>query len=59
MMRRLPGWPGDELHDLIVKFKTPYFNPHCDGSEYYRRLSDDTVAQNFYANLCGMCHVVS
>jgi len=58
-MRRIPGWPGDELHELLVRFKTPLFNPTCNGSDKIRRISDETVALNFSGKLCGECHVVS
>ena len=60
-MRRIPGWPEDELSRTLVKFQTPYFNPHCDGGVFKeRRLSDDFIAnKGMVPILCGMCHVVS
>ena len=57
-MRRLPGWPHEELVDLLVKFRTPYFNPVCaNESTLSRKLSDDEVALSFYGATCGLCHI--
>lgn len=58
MLRRLPGWPGEELSKLLVKFHTPFFDTLCDDVSS-RKLSDETVALNYYGSYCGSCHVVS
>ncbi len=60
LIRRLPGWPEEELTELLLKFKTKYFSPRCVTVEdNVRKLSDDTVALNFTGSYCGSCHVVS
>lgn len=60
LLRRIPGWPNQELHRLLVQYKTPFFDPFCDGGQSNdRRLSDDTVAILFDGSFCGTCHVVS
>lgn len=60
LIRRLPGWPEEELTDLLLKFKTQYFNPLCAFTEAgVRKLSDDVVALNFVGSYCGNCHIVS
>ena len=60
LIRRLPGWPGQELQELLISYKTPFFYPECNGgADTIRRLSDATVASQFSGSFCGKCHVVS
>lgn len=57
-LRRLPGWPNEELHHLLLKFATYDFGAPCDGGDGTRRISDEKVALNSKGPLCGTCHVV-
>lgn len=58
-MRRLPGWPEEELHHLLTKFHTPYFSPDCADIDPITKPSDDKVSLNFIGADCGKCHIVS
>lgn len=59
MMRRLPGWPDEELHRLLTKHHTPYFTPECADNDEILKPSDGTVSVAFSGADCGKCHVVS
>jgi hypothetical protein len=58
-IRRIPGWPGENLTDLLIKFKTPYFIAPCDSKNTIRKVSDSKLPYTFIGANCGHCHVVS
>lgn len=59
MMRRIPGWPNEDLDSLLIKFKTPYFTAPCGGTDNQRKLSMSKLPYSFHGATCGLCHIVS
>jgi hypothetical protein len=56
MLRRLPGWPHEHLHELLNKHNTEGFKAVCNGGDNMRRMSDEAMAKSSYGAWCGSCH---
>jgi len=58
LLRRLPGWPRELLHEVLNKHFTEGFYSDCNGGDNVRRVSDDAFASSSKGVWCGTCHVV-